>query len=300
MYCYQAFGLGIHSEFALFDLSVQEVTQDVAIVEDKIDITIEEETSYPYIKLSPQEVIFLIKDVGRFRISHGCQIVVDPDLNADRGEVQRYLVGPAMVFLLYQRNHLVLHASAVNMYGQGIAFLGDSGAGKSSIAAAFLAQGHKLVVDDIAAVKMNSSHAWLNPGFPYIKLSHEAKETIALQPEQLEFMDLVDDKVSWHLSHLAHNERVPLRHIYVIQPGEKIGIERFNSQQALFELMRFSIPVRMVRLNHVAHFEHCVELLKHVQVFGLMRPQSLTQLFRLVNLVEENMSQMEQSSKQGR
>jgi hypothetical protein len=301
VHCYWAFGLGIHSEFSLLDLPVQSVRQDVLIIRQAIeDKRVEGEHRYPYLKLTAQEAIISIRGVGRLQVSNGCLIGVDPDSDAELNQLQMYLVGPAMAILLYQRNRLLLHASAVSLNGLGAAFLGDSGAGKSSIAAAFLAHGYKLVVDDIVSVELNSGYAWLDPGFPYIKLSHEAKENIAIDPEQIEFMGLVDDKASYHVSHLVNNERVRLHHIYVIQSGEDISIERFNSQQALFELIRYSIPPSMVRMNHVAHFERCVELLKHVQVYGLRRPQSLTQLSRLVEMVEENMSHLEQPVKQER
>jgi len=292
VYSYKAYGLGIHSELPLFDLPVQpKVERDVVIHIDDITVDPQKNVSaYPYEKVTPQEAVYSIEGVGRFRVLAGREITVHPVPEMDQWQAQRYLLGLALAFLLYQRGRLVLHASAISMDGFGVAFLGDSGAGKSSIAGAFLAQGHKLVVDDITSIEDNHSSAWLDPGFPYIKLSKAAKEMVALNPEQLAFMDFIDDKVSYRIDRLASDERIQLKNIYVIQPGEEVGLERFNSQQALFELMRYSIPVRMVRMNHVAHFERCVELLKYVQVFGVRRPQSLTQLSRLVDLVEENVS----------
>jgi hypothetical protein len=296
VYFYQAYGLGIHSELPLFDLPVQKnIKKDVMIYVDDIPVNPSKDISAdPYERVTPQEAVYSIDGVGRFRVLAGREIAVHPAPESDQWQAQRYLLGLAMAFLLYQRGRLVLHASAISMDGYGVAFLGDSGAGKSSIASAFLAQGHKLVVDDITSIAVNSSSAWIDPGFPYIKLSIAAKEMVALNPEHLEFMDFVDDKASYRIGRLASNERIQLNNMYVIQPGDEVGLERFNSQQALFELMRYSIPVRMVRMNHVAHFERCVELLKYVQVYGLRRPQSLSQLSRLVNLVEENISQLEQ------
>lgn len=290
MYSYQAYGLGICSELRLFDLPVQkDVKKDVVINIDVVGVIPQKDDSaYPYDSLTSQEAIFSINGVGRFQVLAGCRITVDPAPTSDPWQPQRYLLGLAMAILLYQRQRLVLHASAISMNGQGIAFLGDSGAGKSSIAGAFLARGHKLVVDDVTSIDLNSGTAWIDPGFPYIKLGNEVKNTIALNPEQLEYMDFVDEKVSYRIDHLASDGRVPLRRIYVIIPGKEVGFECFNSQQALFELMRYSIPVRLIKLNHAAHFERCVELVNCVQVCGLKRPESLSQLSQLVDLVEKN------------
>lgn len=293
VYSYQAFGLGICSQIPLFNLPVkQEVKKDVEIKVGAVDVRQDKDLSVsPYEKLTPREAVFSIGGVGRFRVFAGNQVMVYPAAGSDQRQVQRYLVGPVMALLLYQRNHLVLHASAVSMNGHGIAFLGDSGAGKSSIAAAFLARGYKLVVDDIVSVDIDLGDAWAEAGFPYIKLSDEAKDTLALKPEQLVFMDLVDGKASYFLKHLASGERVRLLDICVIQFGEEVVLERYSSQQALFQLMRYSIPSSMVKVNHVAHFERCVELVKHTQIYGLVRPESLAELARLVDVVETNLGQ---------
>lgn len=290
MYSYHAYGLGIYSSLPLFNLPVkQDVREDVFIDVDAIEVITGMGTEvYPYEKLSSQEAVFNISGVGRFQVLEGSKINIDPALESNQWQVQRYLLGPAMAILLYQRDRLVLHASAISLNGKGVAFLGDSGAGKSSIAAAFLAHGYKLLVDDLVSINIDAGTAWVDPGFPYIKLSHEAINVIDLNPEQLESMDLVDGKVSYRIDHLAHGERVLLKAIYIILPGEEVNLERFNSQQALFELMRYSIPVSMVKLNHVAHFERCVELVNCVGVYGLRRPESLTHLSQLVEKVEEN------------
>jgi hypothetical protein len=289
VYCYWAYGLGIHSEFPLFHLPVQAVNRNVVIVKERIKTSrTDGNAPYPYIHLSDREAIFSIAKVGRFRVSGGYQIGVDPEPNAEQNLVQSFLVGNALALLLYQRERLVLHASVISINGQGIAFLGDSGAGKSSIAAAFLARGHKFLVDDLASVDILAGAAWVDPGFPFIKLSDETKETLALTPEQLEFMGMVDDKASYRLNHLASKERVRLQQIYVVQPGEEIGLLHINSQQAIFELMRYSIPPSMVKLNHVAHFERCLELMNCAQIYGLRRPELLSRLPQLVDRVEEN------------
>ncbi len=287
MYSYRAFGLGIHSEFPLFDLPVEAAAQDVTIKRERIDTSqTETEAPYPYLKLTHQEAIFALDGVGCFRVTDGCRIDVDPNLEADPAQMQGYLLGNALAVLLYQRKRLLLHASVISFNWRGVAFLGDSGAGKSSIAAAFMARGHKLLVDDLASIDLVEDNAWVDPGFPYIKLSNDALGLFASNPEQLVFMEEIDEKKSYLIKALSNSNRIPLEQIFVIKPGEEVVLESFNSQQALLELMRYSIPPSMVRLNHVAHFERCVELIKHTRVCGLVRPESLSQLSRLVELVE--------------
>jgi hypothetical protein len=48
----------------------------------------------------------------------------------------------------------ILHASAVEMAGQAVAFLGGSGVGKTTLAARIVARGARLLTDDVLAVDM--------------------------------------------------------------------------------------------------------------------------------------------------
>jgi hypothetical protein len=275
----------------LFDLPVQVADQDVTIRKKRIQLgPVEGDVPYPYIKLTLQEAVFTLEGVGRFRVSDGCRIDVDPDSDADPAQLQGYLLGNALAVLLYQRKRLLLHASVVSINRRGVAFLGDSGAGKSSIAAAFLAKGYKLLVDDLASIDVVENSAWVDPGFPYIKLSNDALGLFASNPAQLVFMEEIDEKKSYLIEELSNGNRVALEQIFVIKSGEEVVLEPFNAQQALLELMRYSIPPSMVRLNHAAHFERCVELVKCTRVFGLRRPGSISQLSQLVDRVEMSIS----------
>jgi hypothetical protein len=272
----------------LFDLPVQFAAQDVTIRKKRIQLgPVEADVPYPYFKLTLQEAVFALDGVGRFRVSDGCRIDVDPDSEADPAQLQGYLLGNALAVLLYQRKRLLLHASVVSINRRGVAFLGDSGAGKSSIAAAFLAKGYKLLVDDLASIDMVENSAWVDPGFPYIKLSNDALGLFASNPDQLVFMEEVDEKKSYLSEELSNGNRIALERIFVIKSGEEVVLEPFNAQQALLELMRYSIPPSMVRLNHVAHFKRCIELIRIIQVHGIKRPLSLAHLSDLVTKVEE-------------
>src|SRR5207237_1442435 len=93
--------------------------------------------------------------VGAFQITHGREITVEPAPGVEARALRLFLLGPALALLLSQRGLLVLHASAVAVEGRAIAFLGESGQGKSTTAAAFLAHGHTVVADDVLAVRID-------------------------------------------------------------------------------------------------------------------------------------------------
>lgn len=60
--------------------------------------------------------------------------------------IQNELLG----LILYQRDHLVLRASAVSVDGAAAIFIGQRGVGKSTTAAAFDREGYAVLEDDVS------------------------------------------------------------------------------------------------------------------------------------------------------
>ncbi len=111
----------------------------------------------------------------RLRYCDGVEFVVDrrgtrvwarwPD-KATLEDVTVYLLGPVLGFLLRLRGITCLHASAVAVDGQALAFMGPPGAGKSTTAAAFARRGYPVLTDDITALEEKGERFWVLPGGP--------------------------------------------------------------------------------------------------------------------------------------
>ncbi|HET6248018.1 MAG TPA: hypothetical protein VFE47_10005, partial [Tepidisphaeraceae bacterium] len=109
-----------------------------------------------------------------YLITRGSEITITPTPNADDRLIRLYLLGPILALLLHQRQFLVLHSSAVSINGQTIAFVGEKGMGKSTMAAALHARGHALMADDLVAVDTRITPPLAYPGFPQLKLFPES------------------------------------------------------------------------------------------------------------------------------
>jgi hypothetical protein len=66
-----------------------------------------------------------------------------------------------------------LHATVVRLDGRAVGFLGDSGAGKSTLAAFLLAEGARLVTDDMLRIAYDGARAMAFRGPPRLKLFDE-------------------------------------------------------------------------------------------------------------------------------
>lgn len=65
---------------------------------------------------------------------------------------QRFLVGRVLPWAAVLRGHEVFHASAVEIGGAAVAFVGETGAGKTSLAIQLVARGAEFVTDDVLAL----------------------------------------------------------------------------------------------------------------------------------------------------
>ncbi len=91
-----------------------------------------------------------------------------------------FLLGPVMGVVLRHRRVPSLHASAVILEGRAWGFVGPGGAGKSTLAAAFAAQGDAMLTEDVLALRPEAGHAgWLAaPAYAEIRLWDEGASLV--------------------------------------------------------------------------------------------------------------------------
>jgi hypothetical protein len=115
----------------------------------------------------------------QFRISEdGSQIDGEP-LAPDSVEAFRtFLLGPVLSFAFARQGIEALHATVVVTGSGAIAFLGDSGYGKSTLAASFLAAGDSLLTDDLLVLRESGDGLLAFPGPGRIKLFPEIATSV--------------------------------------------------------------------------------------------------------------------------
>jgi hypothetical protein len=79
---------------------------------------------------------------------------------------QRLLIAQVLPFAAVLQGLEVLHSSAVVKDGEGLAFLGPSGAGKTSIALELCSRGASFLADDVLALEVRGEELLAHPGTP--------------------------------------------------------------------------------------------------------------------------------------
>lgn len=268
---YGVFGLVLQSEIALPELfpAVANGPPDVMIgfgsVEGPPEIT-------------PEAIRLVIPKVGSFLITGGREILVDPLPGCSERNIRLFLLGSALGGILHQRGLLPLHANAIEIDGRAIAFMGHSGAGKSTMAAWFLDRGYRVLADDVCVVTMDEAGRPLaHRGIPRLRLWREAIEVSgrAVEDYELSFDDM--DKYNVPTPRPEDIRPIPLDHLYLLEKaeegGEANGVRRLDGIAAVDALVANTYRGGYVgRIGGTQrHLLACLELVRKVPVFAARR-----------------------------
>lgn len=293
VFSYFAYGLGIQSAIAIpeFVATVGSVDVTIAVVDEYVPDRYIPEQILPQpwsLKLNQKEAVFYMKEVGVFLVQEGDKIIIMPVPGVSEDVLRFYLVGTIMAILLYQRGLLVLHASVVNLKGGAVAFLGVSGAGKSSTVATLHAHGHPMVADDVAAIDLSAAAPLLFPAFPQVKLSPEMATALGHDFTSLLPLHPQEEKRGYRITEKFDRSPLPIHRLYVLADAPMMSIEPFSPQEAAMELVRHSRPTTLFHSGGAAHLLQCTQLAKQVQVYRLNRPRSLALLSELAQFIERD------------
>lgn len=174
-FLYSAYGLGIGCDFALPELTPWAPVEPVMIgapiatrfeMKNGLDVRFSLAKT-PYLAppdaptfsghIRRDDALLCWPGAARFHIQGGQRVSIEVAPGAVDATLRAFLLGPVLAITLYQRGYLVMHASAVALRDArgewgALGFLGHSGDGKSTMAAALHARGHRVVSDDIVAV----------------------------------------------------------------------------------------------------------------------------------------------------
>ena len=296
MFSYYAYGLGIHSEIEIPEFIETSTEKDVAITVNK-DSSIADYLPPEAIEqrwalhLNRDRATVYVKETGVFLINNGQKIVFIPALEASEQVTRFYVVGTVMAILLYQRQFLVLHGSVINIDGEAVIFLGNSGDGKSSTAAALHAAGYKLVNDDVAPITLGDRPAFLQPGFPQIKMSLETANALGYDFESLPLIHPQESKRGYRPQHNFSRSPLGIKRIYVLDYGAEFASTPIASSLATMELSRHSRPTTLYHRGDALHFFQCADLVKEQTIYRLQRPKNLKLLPKIADFISQDLSQ---------
>jgi hypothetical protein len=218
-------------------------------------------------------------DVADFEVSRdGLEAVLHPAPGAPNDTIEHLYLNQVRPLMQSKSGALVLHASAIETAYGAIAFAGDSGRGKSTLAAAFARDGHRFLTDDGLVVEpVRGGHVAL-PSHPSLRLWDDSEA--ALMPPNVESTSVA------HYTSKARflagkdlpfcTEPKRLRRVYFLGDGSvrDTTIRRLNGAETMVESVKHSFLLDVEEKPRLAsHFRQVATLAKEPIHFMLDFPR---------------------------
>lgn len=216
----------------------------------------------PWLSFARLDAEYLLRfpELADFRVSvDGARIRACPSPALPDDTLRHLLLDQVLPLALTRRGRVLLHASAVHVPGIGaLAFAGPTGRGKSTLAAAFAANGGRILTDDCLALERHAACFDVLPAYPGLRLWPDAAS------RQLRRRGMREGRVA----HYTRKRRVrggglrfhprpsPLRAIFVLSPrrsdGPLVSITRGRASARLMALVKHSYVLDIEDRDHLA------------------------------------------------
>lgn len=210
------------------------------------------------------------------------------------GTVQHLYLNQVLPLAWSRQRKLVFHGSAVETGDAAMAFLGESGRGKSTLAAAFAVNGSRFLTDDGLLVEQIGGRLMAHPSHPSVRLWEDSQDALIGADAQLapavEYTTkariLADDAIRFC------GEARPLRRVYFLQDDavEKTSITPMIASDALMELTKHSFLLDIEERELIAnHFDRLAEMVRLPVFFRLDYPRRFEDLDGVRRAILDNL-----------
>lgn len=295
---YSAFNLLIKSDFFLpgYESFIKEKDRNSqldTISIERADIALD---SIRGMKNSAQEFSGAAEDLFKCRILDGKKIIVDPDPAANIDYIQVLIGGMLMAALLRQRGYLVLHGSCVADDFGAIAFIGDAGWGKSTLANFYARQGYTFISDDLLVLDLQKRSVTVLQGPASTKLWPDSGEffTENYDAHPQVHRNTIKRMLSVNQECDTREEySTVLKKIYVLEgiKREEYAITQLSGRDAFIELTKHTRVNKWLTEGPLIknHFKQCASLMEIVPVSLLRRKKSLKDLREIKMLIDQDL-----------
>ncbi len=274
MFELQAYGLSISSVFNIPGYAVSEKCAftskaDVEIHYGEVSPTglsnsIERGLFY---QINPHQLWLNIPGIARFQVDNGERIVIYPHSGIDDDTLITFIMGPCIAALLMQRDLLVLNGSVLKVDDYAVAYIGQSGFGKSTLLAAMVQKGYFFLADGLCVVNKDGV---VFPGLSQIDLWSDSATLLNIDIQGLQTTRPQLKKYHIPMSKLFYQEALLLKKVYALQPQKNgalssiclMGGDKINFLRKNFYNKTYISGLQKNKL----YFDHCIRLAGQIEM----------------------------------
>jgi hypothetical protein len=280
MYTYSAYNQFITSQIKL---PLEVSTDEESVTEKKInvhfgsissDIIGDSFLGFTSFFIGSDTIYVDAPTIARYLVMNKRDIVVEPYPGADETLIGLFLVHFVLLFVVKEKDQMLFHGSAFTLPDSSKAciFLGNKGAGKSTLAAAFTKFGCKVLCDDLIPVTPGPV---VQPGIPMIKLFKDSYKAI-IENENLED-DYLDGQGKFHIKVDHTMQPAALNTICIIKKADidKVEIKKLTGGQKIQSILPHIIKISQIDTD-ISIFKQLLEYSNSISVFSVIRPEGFT------------------------
>lgn len=214
--------------------------------------------------------------------------------------LQVYLLGHSLSFALIKQGYEPIHATSVVIDGHAVAFIGSSGIGKSSLAAAFLADGYPLVTDDMLLLRRTDQGYEAQPGPRRIKLFPKmARRFLAVTANGVPMNNETEKLVLPLKTNYCHSGGASLRALYVLTPPREarrqqhIELIPLSTREAFIALVRGTFNSVVTGADRAGRqYTECLSIASQVPLRRISYPRDLSLLPAVKQAILSDLSEL--------
>jgi hypothetical protein len=181
---------------------------------------------------------------------------------------QRFLVGRVLPWAAVLRGYEAFHASAVACDGRVLAFVGETGAGKTSLAVQLVARGMDFLTDDVLAVDRQDGVLRAHPGAAVASV-REAERAAMSDSALSRVGTLLGESGKSYVQVPRVDGPLPLGGVYFVRRGEGRAIERIERPDARLLLTSTFVLGVQTPARLLNQLDVCSAMAREVPLFKL-------------------------------
>ena len=226
-------------------------------------------------------------DLADYQVTaDGTQVLCQPAVGVADATTRHLYLNQVLPLALSRMGKLVLHASAVEVHGEGIVFVGESGRGKSTLAASFATSGYRFLTDDGLVIEERLTGYHVLPSHPSIRLWADSQEALVHPATRIagpvQFTSktrfLAGDEIAFC------DEPRPLRRVYFLGDGASPHVEfaPMGASGRMIELVKHSFLLDIHARELIAsHFDQLSRLVRLPIYYRLDYPRRFDALMEV-------------------
>lgn len=236
-------------------------------------------------QVAAQKFTLKVDGIATFYVCDGKRIIVSAQENISEDVIMLFLLSTPWAILLLQRGLLPLDGSAIVDKDKGIAFIGRSAAGKSSMALALQKKNYSIVSDGMCVIDNNSQ---IMPGTGYLQTW---KKTLLRLQIQGEYPKVRSSLEKYYIPLEQQVQKpVSLKSIFILNPANQDkytcetirGLQKFTVLQNNVWGQVFVQPLKA----HMKNFATLSSLAQKVTLKKIDYPHSFP-LLRAADFIEK-------------